>query len=159
MLPVAGFINQRRDFTAALAAWPTFPEAANDLALLDLEARRPGDAAKRLTEALRWSAEPSTKAALLKNLGRARQDLGELSDAAAALEEALALAPAGNLELRATALSRLAAIHAELLGPATACVTWKRYAAALGGRPDPDAGRRADHSRWVETCGRAAPGG
>lgn len=142
------------DFRKALAAWPTFAEAANDLALLELEEGRTRRARRRLEEALRWAAPlvASTHGALLKNLGRAEQEAGHLSAAAAALESALGLAPPESGRLRAEALARLAEVHRELLGEATACVTWRRYAAAGFPRKDPEAGRRAAYAAAAARC-------
>lgn len=146
-------VEARRDFLAALEAWPTFAEAANDLAVLDLEAGDAAAAKKRLDNALRWSATvPETRAALLKNLGRARQATGELSEAAAALEDALKLAPPELFRLRAEALARLAEVHAALLGNATACVTWERYARDEAARDDPDPDRRGAFKKAMTAC-------
>ncbi|MCG8462698.1 MAG: hypothetical protein MI919_40955, partial [Holophagales bacterium] len=139
------------DFRAALEASPGFPEPANDLAALLLDRdTEPGvrEASALLEHALLLAdpAQDSTRATILKNLGRAYRAAGRLDDAGRAFEEAECLAPLPRRDLRAEILGRSAQLHLELLGPASADVTWWRYSRLF--LADEDKDRRRAFYQW-----------
>ena len=123
-----------RDFRAALDRRPTFAEAANDLAVLLIDRGRGSDLAEALRLLERAAAfvpahDRSSRAAILKNLGRARKAAGDPGAALAAFEIAECLAPVGRFELRAEISGRSARLLAAHWGPASGSVAWRRYAA------------------------------
>ena len=163
---------------SALELWPGFPEAANDLAVLELDhpdLRSPsGPTPLERLEELTTRIDPDDHvllATVLKNLGRARGEAGQSGGALEALDTAGCLASWERLDLRAEVLALTARFSADALGPATAHVQWRRYGALA--RHDPDPRRRAlffewqaahfswpdtpvDPSRWAARCGRGA---
>jgi Flp pilus assembly protein TadD len=140
-------------FEEALEHWPTFPEAANDLAALLLDEGQP-DRARRASDLLETAlahVDPGdfpTRAAILKNLSRAHRALGNLDAAWQALDTAdcLTLRETFGNSLEPEILALSAGLQSELLGPASAAVAWRRYGAVLAW--DTDVGRRRQFFDW-----------
>ena len=140
-------------FEEALRSWPTFPEAANDLAALLLDGGKPSLARRASTlleTALAFVApeDRRTRAAILKNLGRAHWALGNLDAAWQTLDAAdcMVRRETSDDPLDSEILTLSAALQADLLGPASAAVTWRRYGSILA--RDTNVERRRHFFDW-----------
>ncbi len=121
----------------ALELRPTYAEALNDLAVLemDLDDRRAEESLKLLLRAADWveTSDDLTRATILKNQGRALTRLRDFSGAWQALDRAECLAPVGENALRVEILGLAAETLTEHpgLGPGVAGVAWRRYGELL----------------------------
>ena len=143
----------RKAFEEALERWPTFPEASNDLAVVLLDEGKPDQAHKvfNLLETALAYAEPEDlriRAAILKNFARAHWARGDLDEAWRALDTADCMVRRETLDdpLGAEILTLSASLQAELLGPASAAVAWRRYGAILAS--DTNVERRRHFFNW-----------